>query len=237
MRLLPRVLLLPVLGFWSAGTTAFVAQKWPSSRAAGSCLSLAAQPPPPQPPQQPQQPQQPDLEERFDRWRYLQKLLDEETEPALTNQLLYRVLDGYAKYPRPKFELSDATGSPERTHARLQKITRALALGEDGAFSVLSDPQQDVADDLIASLEALLPDPVAEEDDNQGTWDTIMELHGRESVKINQQQQQQQPTSRASAWKARCLTARLLIYYDFLQLGVVDQPFEPNEHEHENLAP
>jgi hypothetical protein len=218
MRLPLRVLLLPVLGFWSAGTAAFVAQKWPSSRAAGSCLSLAAQQ------------QQPDLEERFDRWRYLQKLLDEETEPAATNQLLYRVLDGYAKYPRPKFELSDATGSPERTHARMQKITRALTLGEDGAFSVLSDPQQDVADDLVASLEALLPDPVAEEDDNQGTWDTIMELHGRESVKINQQQQ---PTS--SSWKARCLTARLLVYYDFLQLGVVDQPFETNEHE--NLAP
>jgi hypothetical protein len=168
------------------------------------------------------------LEDRFDRWRYLQKLLDEETEPSATNKLLYLVLEGYEKYPRPKFEATDATGSPERTNERMEKITSALtSLAEDGSFPLLSDPQEDAAD-LVARLEELLPDPVEEEDDNKGTWDTIMELHGRESVKINQQK----PTL---AWKARCLVARLIIYYDFLVLGIVDKPFE-NEHEHE-LAP
>eukprot|EP00977_Amphora_coffeiformis_P001819 scaffold353_cov185-Amphora_coffeaeformis.AAC.47 len=135
---------------------------------------------------------------------------------ACTSALI--VLDGYVKYPRPKFEESEATGSPERTLARMEKVAQVLLVAEqDESIPLLSDPQEDVAD-LILKLEDLLPDHVEEEDDNKGNWDTVMELNGRESVKYNQQ-------NLTMEWQARCLAARLLIFYDFLMLGVVDKHF------------
>jgi len=158
------------------------------------------------------------LHERFDRWRFLQKLLDEETNPDSTNRLLFQVLDGYVKYPRPKFAESEETGSPERTLARMEKVAQVLNVAEQGkSIPLLSNPQEDVTN-LMATLENLLPDPVEDEDENKGTWDTVMELNGRESVRYNQQ-------NPSMEWQARCLTARLLIFYDFLMLGVVDKPF------------
>ena len=167
------------------------------------------------------------LHERFDRWRFMQKLLDEETKPEYTNRLLYQVLDGYIKYPRPKFAGSEETGSPERTLARMEKVALVLSLTEqDESIPLTSDPQEDVTE-LMSKLEELLPDPIEEEDENKGTWDTVIELNGRESVKYNQQN----PTME---WQSRCLTARLLIFYDFLMLGVVDKPFN---HKNEGLTP
>ena len=158
------------------------------------------------------------LDDRFDRWRYMQKLLDEETEPDSTNKLIYQVLDGYVKYPRPKFAETEATGSPERTLERLDNLAQILGSAENGSIPLTSVPQQDVTD-LIVKLEKLLPDPVEEEDDHKGTWDTVMELHGREAVKYNQMN----PTME---WQARCLATRLLLFYDFLILGVVDKPMD-----------
>jgi hypothetical protein len=58
----------------------------------------------------------------------------------------------------------------------------------------------------------LLPNPDIDEDAAKGLWDTIIELHGRESVKINEQKQY-------IGWKTRCYIVRLLIYYDFLTVG------------------
>lgn len=171
-----------------------------------------------------------DLHERFDRWRYLQKLLDEETDATETNQLLFQVLQGYVKYPRPKLmEGSDLTGSPERTVERLEKIQRILRMGQqqdenDGIIPLVtsssdSSDERQIADILIPLLEDLLPNPIEEEDDHKGTWDTIIELHGRESVKYNQQ-------NLTLEWQTRCLAARLLVHYDFLMLGIVDRSLE-----------
>ena len=159
-----------------------------------------------------------EIYERFDRWRFLQKLLDEETHPDPTNRLLFQVLDGYIKYPRPNFPGSEATGSPERTSIRLERVSLVLNSAENKAIPLISVPQNDVTE-LMEMLEELLPDPEEEEDDHKGTWDTIIELHGRESVKYNQQN----PTTE---WEARCLAARVLVFYDFLLLGVVDKPFD-----------
>ena len=165
------------------------------------------------------------LSERFDRWRFLQKVLDEEVAAEPTNQLLFQVLEGYLKYPRPVVAGSDLTGSPERTLERVQRVADVVqrAAGET-SIPLVSDINDDDDNDennnhWISILEDLLPDPVEEEDDHKGTWDTLMELHGRESVKWNQQ-------NPSTVWNTRCLATRLLIYYDFLSLGVVDTPLD-----------
>lgn len=139
------------------------------------------------------------------------------TDPEQTNQLLFEVLDGYLKYPRGKFGETDATGSPERTTSRMEKVTQVVVEHEkSGTIPLTSNPQQNVSH-LLVQLEELLPDPVEEEDEHKGTWDTVLELHGRDAVKYGQQN----PTME---WQARCLAARLLIFYDFMELGVVDKP-------------
>ena len=159
------------------------------------------------------------LYDRFDRWRFLQKLLDEETAANDTNRILFAVLDGYLKFPRPKFRNSEETGSPELTAERLVAVEAVLERASDGAVPVLVDDEGDLSssDDLLDKLEKLLPDASEDEDAMKGTWDTVIELHGRESVKINEKNATPQ-------WKACCLVARVLLYYDFLLIGLVDSP-------------
>jgi hypothetical protein len=155
------------------------------------------------------------LSDRFDRWRFLQRLLDEETTSARTNEILYVVLDGYLKYQRPKYKESEETGSPELTPDRRATIEYILQCA-NGTVPVLTE--SNAADDaILEQLEALLPDMVEDEDAVKGIWDTVLELHGREGVKINEQ-------NATPAWKARCLIARVLLHHDFLILGLVDSP-------------
>jgi hypothetical protein len=65
----------------------------------------------------------------------------------------------------------------------------------------------------LEKLETLLPDPRENEDAHKGSWDTVLELHGREAVKINERKA-------TPEWKAICMVARLLIYFDFMTRGV-----------------
>jgi len=71
--------------------------------------------------------------------------------------------------------------------------------------------------DVLDQLESLLPDPDDDEDAFKGLWDTVIELNGRESVKINEQ-------NATYDWKACCLIARVLIHYDFLTYGIGEAP-------------
>jgi hypothetical protein len=172
------------------------------------------------------------LDERFDRWRFLQQLLDEEIPPTVTNQLLYHVLQHYVNVKENLPSSSDSSSSlasPERTALRLQRITDILKNCDTGTTinsSVKQPPPfipllclpDDVDDNnnnqhkhefWIHALEDILPDPIEEEDAYKGTWDTVIELHGREAVKYNQ-------LNPSTSWQANCLAARILIYYDFL---------------------
>lgn len=157
------------------------------------------------------------LEDRFGRWRYLQRLLEDETAPRDANDILYAVLDGYINFPRPKFGSSDETGSPERTEQRLQRIQAVLekAVGESVPF--MTDNESVYDPEIMRLLEMVLPDPQDDEEDFKAAWDMMIELNGRESVKINERDGRPE-------WKARCMIARIIIYYDFITYGIVDAP-------------
>lgn len=173
--------------------------------------------------------------EKFDRWRHLQKLLDAETDPADTNRLVYGVLERY--YNARKIDSDDDDDidtAPERTTERLLAIGKILqeyssdqSLGviSSSSLSFTTEEKDDNDNSLILSttttttssdsslqqaLMEILPHPVNEEDDHKGTWDIVMELHGREGARIEEQ------TPNNLAWKERCLAARILIFYDFL---------------------
>lgn len=171
------------------------------------------------------------LFDRFDRWRFLQNLLDEDTTADDTTLVLFAMLDGFVKSPfRPSYKRgSDETASPSLTNEIREIIETVL---QDSSARVIQDllegRSDNVSDDvaisvepsatdrmssILAELEKLLPDPIDDEDAFKGLWDTVIELNGRESVKINEGNGTRQ-------WKTRCLIARVLLYYDFLSEGV-----------------
>jgi hypothetical protein len=161
-----------------------------------------------------------DTNDRFDRWRLLQNLLDGEAKAGTVNQMLYYVLDGYLKYPRPKQEGSDETGSPELTAELRAKIETILEESANESIAALEDPECVPGRGFaMLKLEGLLPDPLEEEEAFKSLWDVVIELHGREMVKIDESKATPQ-------WKAWCLIARLFIHFDFIVYGLVDSPLE-----------
>jgi hypothetical protein len=161
------------------------------------------------------------LHDRFGRWRWLQKLLDEEANEDDVNRIIFLVLDSYLKFPRPTYGSTTETGSPELTAERRQMIEQLLEGCSLGAVPALGDDADGAQsrEDMHRQLEPLLPDPDEDEDGFKGNWDTVMELNGRGSVAINERNGE-------PGWKAVCLVGRVIVYYDFLTYGLVDVPFQ-----------
>lgn len=163
------------------------------------------------------------LDDRFERWRFLQQVLDEDCDGAETNKVLAALFQDVMKAPsqRPVFQNQHATMLCAEQKSRMEHVTTpaALKLLEQLLNGDIQEwPKHSMgtpASDLVDDLNALLPDPDDDEDAVRSLWDTIHEIHGRESVKLNEQQ------GNSTVWKSRCLVARILLHYDFLTHGVV----------------
>ena len=154
--------------------------------------------------------------DRFERWRFLQNFLDNECQARDANRLLFLVLDGFLKYPRPAFK--GETGSPEMTDDLRSKIENVLDNAENGFIPAFEEPNCSPGKAaVLEGLTKLLPDPIEDEDSSKSLWDILIQLHGRELVKFNE-------TNPSPEWKAICLVARLLIHFDFLTDGIVEGP-------------
>ena len=126
------------------------------------------------------------------------------------NAILFDILIGVLKDPRPPIEDSDFTGSPEITPELREKIEAVVSVISNEKVFALEDPECRPGNEtLLQLLEDLLPDPREDEDGHKSLWDIVIELHGRESVKINEK-------GAAPDWKAWCLIARLFLHFDFL---------------------
>lgn len=155
-----------------------------------------------------------DLSDNFNRWRFLQNFLDAEVDASDANELLYLVLNSFlddVSIP------SNKLGDPESpiTVAEIRDLIDEL-VKRDGKDKIAAfrDPQCSPGDDdVIDKLERLLPDRRENEDAFKGCWDTVVDLHGREAVRINEGRSTPQ-------WRALCVVARVLIHFDFLARGV-----------------
>lgn len=155
------------------------------------------------------------LSDRFDRWKFLQNLLDGDVATEDVNHLVYAVLDGYIKYPKPELEDSKDDGSPPPTPEIIGIVRDLLESAEGGAIAV-SDPKGgpgDVA--VLEKMKRILPDRKENEDAFKSNWDTLIEIHGRDIVKFSEEN----PTPQ---WDVDCVVARVLIYYDFVTYGIID---------------
>jgi hypothetical protein len=105
-------------------------------------------------------------------------------------------------------------GDVNLTSEKMNQISELLdAFHNDSNLPVMAGGDEIVLDPTVADqLDALLPHPDDDEDAFKGLWDTVIEIHGREAVKIDE--------ARGSlTWKSCCTLARLLIHFDFLSDG------------------
>ena len=146
------------------------------------------------------------LTENFNRWRYLQRLLDEEVDAHDLNEVLFVLLDNYKNRVGQD---PDKSTAPERTLEVLERVERLLQ-PYDGSLPVLQDPACTPGEQhVLMQVERLLPDPVENEEAFKGAWDTVLELHGKASVAANER-------AARPEWKAVFLIARVMIYFEFL---------------------
>lgn len=170
-----------------------------------------------------------ELTQQFNRWRFLQELLEGDVHYGDVNELLYNVLNAYLHSdPSQRDE-----GSPILTESIRTTLKQLLLIKDTKEFT--SDSCIPIfcpgcvvpssADDydghtrtllLVSQLESLLPDPIEEKDAHDGLWDTIEGLHGWEGVRMNRQ-------NPCKDWEVRCTVARVLIWFDFLAEGVLSR--------------
>jgi hypothetical protein len=135
------------------------------------------------------------LNDRFDRWRFLQNLLEGDVENEVCNRVLLQVLKNSLDRKGDHLE----TGTAEIT-SELRTKLESVITSRDGPL---------VSYESLDELEKLIPDISEDEDAFKSSWDTVMEIHGRESVKLNE-------IEGSPEWKLSCLVARVLLHFDFL---------------------
>jgi hypothetical protein len=158
--------------------------------------------------------------DRFDRWRFLQQLLEGDADVHVVNRLLYQVLEGSIRYPR-RDGLGDWVEIPAERKASIEFLLYPEdCANKDRQIIVLHENYDDenvqaMARQVLKQLESLLPTSDQDEDAVKSLWDTVIEIHGREAVKYQETQ------DNTLEWKLRNTVARLLLHHDFLTLGVV----------------
>ena len=173
-----------------------------------------------------------DLREQFNRWRLLQQLLEAEADATDVNEVLYRVMNSFLEVPRPR-KIKDAKGITRSNTSPLinddkKKMIQSLLNFADVDAECENDSGIPLfvpvfADGCIAgsgshvleAVEKLLPDPNEEEDAHKTCWDIVMEMYGKEAVKNEEME-------RSEEWRARCAVARVLLHYDFLETGIIE---------------
>ncbi|KAL7476201.1 hypothetical protein ACHAW6_002079 [Cyclotella cf. meneghiniana] len=200
-----------------------------------------------------------ELSNRFERWNFLQKLLENEVPSGDVEDVLLAVLDGYLRNgpEENSGEASPVLEEEGREAMRLwteevssldragekrggsrflhhfvrppvdyeRELFRDSSEEEEEAVTSIDDiPER--ARSLLSRMEGFLPHPSREEEAHKSAWDVIIELHGRESVRINEEKLQRwglegEGFRENMEWKTLCCLGRVLIHYDFLTRGIL----------------
>jgi hypothetical protein len=139
------------------------------------------------------------LNDGYERWSFLQHLLEGDLENKDVNKVLLAVLNNALA----REWSSVADGKTDITPELREKIGNVVGTPEDPVEKL----------DSLELLDALNPDPAVDEDASQAVWDTVISIHGRESLKIS-------AASATPEWELSCIKARVLLHFDFLTEGV-----------------
>jgi len=120
-----------------------------------------------------------------------------------------------------------------------ESVIDIVSDGEDDNNLVEVDPN---ALAILGQMEQLLPDPVEDEEAFKSAWDVVIDLYGRESVRVREEALQREKEGGVDVldgdnkdggsvkccpenlqWRTLCAVGRVLIHYDFLTKGVLDE--------------
>ncbi len=101
---------------------------------------------------------------------------------------------------------------------------------QEGEQSQTEEVQLDqLAVSILTQIEQLLPDPMEDEESFKSAWDVVIDLYGRESVRVKEERLQRERESGGTTclenleWRTLCAVGRVLIHYDFLTKGVLKE--------------
>lgn len=219
-----------------------------------------------------------ELTGQFERWKFLQQLLENELPHSDIEDVLLLSLSAYLEHgPSPSsYNNKDENGgnaspvlSDEQRRCMSNLITE-IATCSDGigdsrflhflvlprvdyeSLTIDNDDDDDKMDDdqkqqqqmmdeaaisILHQIEQLLPDPTEDEESYKSAWDVVIDLYGRESVRVNEEKLQREKESNGREgggklfntclenlqWRTLCAVGRVLIHYDFLTKGVLKE--------------
>jgi hypothetical protein len=217
-----------------------------------------------------------ELTEKFDRWRFLQKLLENELSHSDIEDVLLLSLSAYLQHgPTPSsynnkdenggnaspvlsddqrsvmnnvieeiVSCSDGIGDSRFLHLLVLPPVDYESLtididdddddnnNDDNNAARLEQQQIDkVAESILTQIEQLLPDPIDDEEAYKSSWDVVIDLYGRESVRVNEEGLQREIEGASGdglsaenlQWRTLSALGRVLIHYDFLTKGVLKE--------------
>ena len=218
-----------------------------------------------------------ELHNRFERWSFLQKLLENEIPLKDVENSILAALNGYLLHGprvgdapedadvRPQSNDDDNEGLPspvlndelrqsmetliddilcirldnEDTDSRflhlfveppidyeLEVLMGTLMKKTSDVTPTTTNDIHPKALSLVNRIEQLLPDPVEEEEAYKGAWDIVIDLYGREGVRVREEAIQRNGVNGDAnrenlSWKTLCCIGRVLIHYDFLTKGIL----------------
>ena len=219
-----------------------------------------------------------ELDQQFERWKFLQCLLEGEILPSDIENVLLLSLSAYLQHG-PTAATSNnkdengGNASPvlnDEQKSDIQGAIKAMLEVSDGIGdskflhllvlppvdyeSITIDTEDDVdtgssmvevdssALSILEQIEQLLPNIEDDEDAYKSAWDVIIDLYGRESVRVNEEALQREresgryPSSEnvgsggsleccadSLQWRTLCAVGRVLIHFDFLTKGILNE--------------
>lgn len=208
-----------------------------------------------------------ELHDQFERWRFMQRLLEGEIPPSDVEDVLVAVLRAYLLHGPTvdsgsnggdRDEDNGGSASPVLTDERrrdvevlLRDVTstgrflhglvlppvdyKTTAIDVDEATAAARREINRVEVDpsslsMLMGIESMLPDPDEDEEAHVSAWDVVIELYGRESVRVKEEKLQREREEGGTTcdaenlqWRTLAAAARVLIHYDFLTKGVLKE--------------
>lgn len=137
---------------------------------------------------------------------------------------------------------SDGIGDSRFLHLLVLPPVDYESLTIDVDDEVMQDEQQQTqqqnqqidesAASILNRIEQLLPDPIEDEESYKSAWDVVIDLYGRESVRVKEEKLQREiengvvggtKSMENLEWRTLCAVGRVLIHYDFLTKGVLKE--------------
>ena len=220
-----------------------------------------------------------ELDQQFERWKFMQRLLEGELSPSDIEDVLLLSLNAYLQHGPTSTTANNkndngGNASPvlnDEQISNMEEVINSMLAVSDGIGdskflhmlvlppvdyeSTTIDTEDDEGRDkntvvvdtnalsILEQIEKLLPDPDEDEDAYKSTWDVIIDLYGRESVRVKEEALQREKLEQcvdvsdndgsgsnskrycadSLQWRTLCTVGRVLIHYDFLTEGVLKE--------------